>query len=51
MTLGGGGVVKYSDEDILSLWDKGLKSYQIAEQLGANVATIGARLKVLKPEK
>ena len=49
MTLGGGGVVKYSDEDILSLWDKGLKSYQIAEQLGANVATIGARLKVLKP--
>lgn len=51
MTLGGEGTTKYSDEDILKLWDRGLKSCQIAKQLGANEATISERLKVLKPGK
>lgn len=49
MTLGGEGVMKYSDEDILILWNQGLKSSQIAEKLGANASTISERLKVLKP--
>lgn len=49
MTIGGEGVMKYSDEDILKLWNQGLKSNQIAEQLGASPSTISARLKVLKP--
>lgn len=51
MTLGGEGATKYSDADILNLWELGFKSCQIAEQLGANVGTISARLKVLKPEE
>lgn len=49
MTLGGEGAIKYSDEDILILWNQGLKSAQIAKQLGANEGTISERLKILKP--
>lgn len=49
MTWGGEGTLKYSDEEILALWDKGLKSSEIAKALGANPCTISNRLKTLKP--
>ena len=49
MTWGGEGTLKYSDEDILKLWDSGLKSCKIAKILGANPSTISARLAALKP--
>ena len=49
MTYGGDGALTYSDEDILELWNQGLKSCQIAKQLGASPNTISNRLKELKP--
>ena len=49
MTLGGDGVIKYLDEDILKLWDEGLKANQIATKLNAHPTTISNRLKVLEP--
>lgn len=51
MTIGGEGTMKYSDEDIINLWNQGFKSSQIAEKLDASPSTICARLKVLKPEE
>lgn len=49
MTYGGEGTIRYSDEDILILWNQGLKSCQIAQQLGADKNTISNRLKGLLP--
>ena len=49
LTRGGEGVMKYSDEEILELWDKELNLHQISEILGANVNTICQRLRVLRP--
>lgn len=50
MTLGGEGAIKYSDDDILKLWDTGLRACDIAKQLGANPNTISQRLKFLIEE-
>ena len=50
LTLGGKGKLEYSDEDILQLWNKGLKNEEIAKKLFANPNTISQRLKVLLPE-
>lgn len=47
MTYGGEGTTKYSDKDILDLWDSGFRAGEIAEQLGANPNTISQRLKFL----
>ena len=47
MTLGGEGVMKYSDGDILDLWATGLRACEIAERLDANPNTISQRLKFL----
>lgn len=49
MTWGGEGTIKYTDNDILTLWNKGLKLNEIAKELGANINTISERLKILKP--
>ena len=49
MTYGGEGVTKYSNEQILNLWNKGLKASEIAKELGAHPTTIGERLKTLLP--
>ena len=49
LTRGGEGVMKYTDEEILELWDKGLNLHQVSEILGANVNTICQRLRALRP--
>ena len=49
MTRGGEGVLKYNDDDILTLWNQGLKAGQIALQLHASPGTITERLKTLVP--
>ena len=49
LTRGGEGVLKYSDEEILELWDKGLNLRQISELLEANIGTISQRLQILLP--
>lgn len=49
MTFGGEGIIKYSDDDILALWEQGLKVSQIAEKLNALPSTISQRLQTLKP--
>lgn len=47
MTFGGEGSIKYSDDEIISLWNNGLRAGEIAEKLGANANTISQRLKFL----
>lgn len=49
MTYGGEGTLRYSDEEILELWNKGLKSGEIAKKLNANPNTVSDRLKILLP--
>lgn len=47
MTYGGDGHVKYSDEEILYLWNQGYQNCEIARLLGANEGTISLRIRVL----
>lgn len=47
ITWGGEGCLRYSDEEILSLWEQGLNGTQIAEALSARTTTICLRLKDL----
>lgn len=52
MTYGGDGALKYSDGQILSLWNQGFNCHEIANILSANVNTISIRLKpLLKPKE
>lgn len=52
MTYGGDGALKYSDEQILNLWNQGFNCHEIANILSANVGTISIRLKsLLKPKE
>ena len=51
LTWGGNGVIKYSDEQILSLWDKGLTPLEISEKIGINYNCLLKRLRVLRPEE
>jgi group I intron endonuclease len=50
LTWGGEGVTKYSDEEILYLWNQEYRNCEIAKILGANVNTISLRIKVLVGE-
>lgn len=47
MTWGGEGNTKYSDEEILYLWNQGYRNCEIARLLGANDGTISSRIRVL----
>ena len=47
LTWGGEGVIKYSDEEILYLWNQGYRNCEIARLLGAHENTIGLRVKAL----
>ena len=47
LTYGGEGTTRYSDEEILELWNAGLRAGEIAEKTGANPNTISQRLKTL----
>lgn len=52
MTYGGDGTLRYSDEQILDLWNQGFNCHQIADMLSANISTISIRLKsLLKPKE
>lgn len=46
-TLGGEGYLKYTDHEILSLWQNGLNCSNIAKQLNTNTALISSRLQNL----
>lgn len=48
MTRGGDGGLKYSDEEILNAWNKGLNVSEIAKAIGARRHTITHRLDALK---
>lgn len=50
MTHGGDGTLRYSDKQILELWNKGFSSGEIAKILGATPSTISIRLKSLVGE-
>lgn len=50
MTFGGEGAIKYSDQEILALWNQGLLASEIAKTLGAKPNTISQRLKSLVEE-
>ena len=43
-TLGGGGGQKYTDQDILTLWEQGLNQKQISDKLSCNRTTINDRI-------
>ena len=45
LTYGGEGAVKYSDKEILSLWNQGFRNCEIANILKANESTISLRVK------
>ena len=47
LTWGGEGNTKYSDEEILYLWNQGYRNCEIARLLGANDATISLRINSL----
>lgn len=48
MTRGGKGTVKFSDKELLSLWEKGYSLSQIKEELGeSSIGQISTRLKSL----
>ena len=47
MTWGGEGVTKYSDDEILNLWNQGYRNCEIARLLGANDTTISLRIQSL----
>lgn len=47
MTWGGGGNTKYSDEEILYLWNQGYRNCEIARLLGATQNTISLRIRAL----
>ena len=47
MTWGGEGVTKYSDEEILYLWNQGYRNCEIARLLGAKENTISLRIKAI----
>ena len=47
MSYGGEGNTKYSDEEILYLWNQGYRNCEIARLLGATQNTIGLRIKAL----
>lgn len=47
LTWGGEGVTKYSDDEILYLWNQGYRNCEIARLLGANVNTISIRIRAL----
>lgn len=49
LTRGGDGVTKYSDEELLELWDKNLNLHEISQILNANIGTISKRLQILRP--
>lgn len=52
MTYGGDGTLRYSDEQILNLWNQGFDCHQIANILSASISTISSRLKpLLKPKE
>jgi group I intron endonuclease len=47
MTWGGEGVTKYSDDEILYLWNQGYRNCEIARLLGAKDTTISLRIQSL----
>lgn len=47
MTWGGEGVTKYSDDEILYLWNQGYRNCEIARLLGATQNTISLRIRAL----
>lgn len=47
LTYGGEGAIKYSDDQILSLWNKGYTGKDIAIELGSNISVICQRLNKL----
>ena len=47
MTWGGEGVTKYSDDEILYLWNQGYRNCEIARLLGAKDTTISLRIQAL----
>lgn len=47
LTWGGEGVTKYSDDEILYLWNQGYRNCEIARLLGANENTISLRIRSL----
>lgn len=49
LTYGGEGTIRYSDDEILNLWDQNYTQKEIADALNANVNTINQRLKLLRP--
>ena len=51
MSYGGEGNTKYSDEEILYLWNQGYRNCEIARLLGATQNTIGLRIKALVGNK
>ena len=49
LTYGGEGTIRYTDEEILALWDEGYTQSEIAFKLNANINTICQRLQILRP--
>ena len=47
LTYGGEGTTRYSDEEILRLWNKGYLAGEIAKKIGARSNTVSQRLKFL----
>lgn len=47
LTWGGEGVTKYSDDEILYLWNQGYRNCEIARLLGARESTISLRIRAL----